>query len=228
MDKHSILIIEDNSVTADTIALFVQQQGAAAEIAHTGDKGLAMARENNFDAIILDWMLPGKSGLQICREIRQSQSAPIIFVTAKIAEADIVAGLEAGADDYLCKPFSGKELIARIKSCLRRRHSFVHDAGNQLQVGDIELDLNSLELKADEQPAKLTKTEFLILETLMRSPGRIFTRGQLIDIALGEDFDGFERTVDAHISNLRKKMGEDRYRPRHIVTEVGIGYRFMP
>jgi len=224
----NILVVEDNPTTAKTIALFLEGEGARVTVAKTGPEGLEKAGAGGFDAAILDWMLPGLDGVSLCKRLRKSSSTPVLMLTAKTTEDDIVEGLEAGADDYVLKPFQSRELLARLKSALRRRHSFEDAGEGVLTLGDLKINraARSVVLKGVE--VNLTKNEFNILLTLASQPGRIFTRDQLIDQALGPDFDGFDRTVDAHVSNLRKKLGEERGGHKYILTEVGIGYRFRP
>ena len=222
----TILVVEDNKTTAKTIALFLEGEGAKVTLAFSGTEGLSKAMVKDFDAAILDWMLPGMDGVTLCRKLREKSPLPIIMLTAKTTEDDIVAGLEAGADDYVKKPFQAKELVTRVKSALRRRHSFQAGQDGLITFGDLKIDEQTRKVHLEGEEIHLTKNEFNILKTLSSAPGRIFTRDQLITAALGADFDGFDRTVDAHISNLRKKLGG--VNRKYIKTEVGIGYRFEP
>ncbi|MCH7807078.1 MAG: response regulator transcription factor [Proteobacteria bacterium] len=221
----NILVVEDNKTTAKTIALFLEGEGAKVTLAFTGPEGLSKAMAKDFDATILDWMLPGMDGLTLCKKLRKQSQLPIIMLTAKTTEDDIVEGLEAGADDYVKKPFQAKELVARVKSALRRRHSFQAGQDGLITFGDLKINEQTRKVLLGPEEIHLTKNEFNLLKTLASSPGRIFTRDQLITAALRPDFDGFDRTVDAHISNLRKKLGKSNH--KYIQTEVGIGYRFQ-
>lgn len=228
LSGEKILVVEDNTTTAKTIALFLEGEGASVAIAQTGFEGLAMAGAEAFDAAILDWMLPGMDGVSLCKHLRKTSSIPIIMLTAKTTEDDIVEGLEAGADDYVLKPFKARELMARLKSALRRRHSFAGEGEDLITVGKMKINQATRRVLISGREIKLTKNEFNILFTLGGQPGRIFTRDQLITAALGADFDGFDRTIDAHVSNLRKKLGQVGGGDKFILTEVGIGYRFRP
>ena len=165
-------------------------------------------------------------GVTLCKHLRKSSSIPIIMLTAKTMEDDIIEGLEAGADDYVTKPFQARELLARLKSALRRRHSFTEEEG-LVSLGKMKINPATRKVFLTGKEIHLTRNEFNILFTLARQPGRIFTRDQLIEAALGPDFDGFDRTVDAHISNLRKKLDQIKGGDKYILTEVGIGYRFQ-
>lgn len=228
LSDKKILVVEDNATTARTIALFLEGEGASVGLAKTGLEGLAMAEAGAFDAAILDWMLPGMDGVSLCKHLRKTSSIPIVMLTAKTTEDDIVEGLEAGADDYVQKPFKARELLARLKSALRRRHSFEGAGEDLIAIGKLKINPATRQVKIGTRKIKLTKNEFNILTTLAGQPGRIFTRDQLITAALGPDFDGYDRTVDAHVSNLRKKLGQVKGGDKYILTEVGIGYRFQP
>jgi two-component system response regulator RegX3 len=227
LQGEKILLVEDNVITADTISLFLESEGATVVLAHNGILGLEAAENTDFDAAILDWMMPAMDGLTLCKKLRETQSLPIIMLTAKTSEEDIIAGLEAGADDYILKPFLSRELLARLHSALRRRHSFTDNSRDVISLGDLQIHVDQRSVRVNQVEIELTRNEFNILKCLASQPGRIFTRDQLIRSALGADFDGFDRTVDAHISNLRKKLGEGGGVHRHIQTEVGIGYRFQ-
>jgi len=226
LDGKTILVVEDNLTTARNISLFLENEGAAVTLAHTGPDGLKKARAGKFSALIVDWMLPGMAGPALCRALRETSAVPIIMLTARTTEDDIIAGLNAGADDYVTKPFQARELIARIESALRRRHSFQATRDGLVSFGDLKINEKTRKVHLGSDEIRLTKNEFNLLRTLASAPGRIFTRDQLITAALGADFDGFDRTVDAHISNLRKKLGPGNQ--QYIETEVGIGYRFKP
>ncbi len=220
----TILLVEDNETTARTLRVFLESQGYAVVCAADGKTGEDLFRRGEFDLVVLDLMLPDVDGLAVCRGLRRTSRVPIVMLTAKTAEDHIVEGLEAGADDYVCKPFGSKELLARVRRCLSRSER-VNGANDVVRSGDLCLNAAARTVTLAGAPVKLTKSEFNILELLMRNPGRVFTRGQLIEQALGSDFEGFDRTVDTHIWSLRKKLGEPRGRPNHIISEPGVGYR---
>jgi DNA-binding response OmpR family regulator len=190
-----------------------------------GDSGLAAWEIQKPDLVILDLNLPGKDGLDVALEIRQRANTPIIMVTARVEEADRLIGLELGADDYISKPFSPREVVARVRAVLRR-------AGEQssparcLQVGNLEVDLDAHTVQRARETLELTPTEFNLLVTLLSQPGRAFSRLQLVDAVQGVAYDGYERTIDAHIKNLRAKIELDPKQPRYIETVFGVGYRF--
>lgn len=221
---YSILVVEDNITTAKTLRLFLQSEGYSVDWAATGLEGLKMFRSASPDLVLLDLMMPDMDGIAVCREIRQHNATPIVMLTAKTTEDEIVNGLEAGANDYICKPFGSKELLARIRRCLLSLRP-AEETGSIIRIGDISLDLEKREVLIGGEAVKLTKSEFEILALLMNNPDRVFTRDQIIDGALGPDFNGFDRTIDTHIWSLRKKMREPRGAPRYIQSELGVGYR---
>ena len=227
-----ILVIEDDPGIARIIGLYLEQDGCAVTLAADGAEGLRLAQDTAPDLIVLDLMLPRRDGMSICRALRASSSdVPIIMVTARAAETDRLAGLDAGADDYLVKPFSPRELAARVRAVLRRTvrqdtARIAADAPASLEYDGIAIDLNTRTVRiGDRQPA-LTPTEFRLLALLAEQPGRIFTRDQIINGAFGYDYDGFDRTVDVHIANLRRKIEPDGRKPRYVQTVHGVGYRF--
>lgn len=219
-----LLVVEDNATTARTLRLFLQAQGYAVTSTETGAGALALASEQNFDLVLLDRMLPDVDGITVCRALRSSSSVSIVMLTARAGDDDVVAGLDAGADDYVCKPFGSSVLLARIRRCLRRGADG-ESASSVLRHDVIELDSELRSVKIDGRPVRLTRTEFAILHQLMRRPGQIFTRARLISAVMGPDFDGVDRTIDTHIWSLRKKLGERGREGRLIVAEPGIGYR---
>ena len=222
-----ILVVEDDPDTTQLVRLYLARDGHEVLTASDGVKGLTIAREEAPDLVVLDLMLPGLDGMEICRELRGYSNVPIIMVTARVEEDDRLAGLELGADDYITKPFSPRELAARVRAVLRRTS---HEAQERppavLERGEISLDLPKREVRVEENPVILTRTEFDILAVLMRNPGRVFSREEIIDRVFGDDFDGFDRTVDTHVSNLRKKIQVRPDGPRYITTAYGVGYRF--
>ena len=219
-----ILIIEDDPDTARLVGLYLRREGHRVLSASDGLDGLRQARASKPDLIVLDLMLPGMSGMDICRELRDESAVPIVMLTARVDEADMLSGLESGADDYVTKPFSPRVLVARIKAVLRRTAREALERGpEQISHGDVTLDLKRRSVSMAGKAAQLTPTEFRLLSMFMREPGRTFTRDQIIDRVFGYDFDGYDRTVDAHVANLRRRLGANA---RHVHTVYGVGYRF--
>jgi two-component system alkaline phosphatase synthesis response regulator PhoP len=205
---------------------YFEQAGFRALTAADGALGLQMARAERPDLIILDLMLPAMNGLDVCREIRRDSNVPIIMLTARGKEMDRIIGLELGADDYVVKPLSPGELVARARAVLRRAHGSPTPA-ELLRGGEITLDLAAHTCTVENRPVELSRAQFSLLETLMRSPGRAFSRAQLLEAAFEGDYAGFERTIDVHIRRLRKKIERDPAHPRHILTVFGVGYKFV-
>jgi two-component system alkaline phosphatase synthesis response regulator PhoP len=220
-----ILIVEDDMEIARNLRDFLEVAGFDATVVGDGEAALASARGHKPDLVVLDLGLPGMDGLDVARELRRSSAVPIVMLTARGEESDRIVGLELGADDYLVKPFSPKELVARVRAVLRRtngslvRQEVLHAAG-------VELDIAKFRVAVDGRAVELTPTEFELLATLMREPGRVLTRGQLLDALHGISLDTYERAIDAHIKNLRKKIEAEPTRPRRILTIHGVGYRF--
>ncbi|MGB7340150.1 MAG: response regulator transcription factor [Phototrophicaceae bacterium] len=226
MDK--ILIVEDDVKTANLLRVYLKQAGYKAETANDGYTGLDLARRMQPDLVVLDLMLPNLDGLDICRLIRLESSVPIIILTAKSTEDDVLRGLELGADDYIAKPFSPREVVARVKTVLRRVQDGTGTNGQkELQFGDLAINLTRHEVAIEGAVVHLTPKEFKLLETLAKEPGRAFTRLELVERAFGYDYEGLERTVDAHVMNLRKKIEHDHTNPNYVETVYGVGYRFM-
>ena len=190
-----------------------------------GEAALHVARAEKPDLIVLDLMLPGMDGLDVCRRLRRESGVPIIMLTARVEEADRIVGLELGADDYVTKPFSPGELVARVRATLRRANGELGQT-DILRAGDVELDTSALKATVAGEPVDLTPTEFQLLATLVRQPGRIFRREQLLQAVHGVAFDGYDRSMDSHVKNLRRKIEEDPRQPRYIETVYGVGYRF--
>lgn len=222
-----ILVVEDDLKTANLIGLYLRQAGYDVELAHNGYAGLEIARTTQPDLVVLDLMLPTMDGLDICRLLRAESTVPIIILTARATEDDVLRGLELGADDYIAKPFSPREVVARVRTVLRRVADHVPESRNQTLVfGDLLIDLKRHEVAIRERVVHLTPKEFKLLITLAKEPGRAFTRLELVERAFGYDYDGLERTVDAHVMNLRKKIEQDHTNPRYVETVYGVGYRF--
>ncbi len=222
-----ILVVEDNPKTAENLALYLNDAGYETTVAGDGRRGLGEARTGAFDLVILDLMLPGLDGLELCRRLRRESRVPVLMLTARALEDDRVRGLGLGADDYVTKPFSPREVVARVAALLRRAawHDGSPGGDGRLRFGELTVDPERHVVHVGGRPAALTATEFKLLEALIRSPGRVFTRAALIDHALGHDFEGMDRTVDAHIMKLRRKIEPDRRRPTYIHTVFGVGYK---
>jgi len=220
-----ILIVDDEEMIVRTVKAYLDREGFKTYTAFDGDAALQAFDEKGPDLIVLDLMLPKKSGIEVTRAIRAKSSVPIIMLTAKAAEADRVVGLELGADDYVVKPFSPRELVARIRAVLRRYEGDRAEI-DRIISGDIEIDLKTRELKVAERNIELTPTEFDLLAYLARHPGQVFTRLQLLREVQGYTYDSFARTIDTHVKNLRRKIEEDPKSPRYILTVHGVGYRF--
>ena len=220
-----ILVVEDDMEIARTLRDYLEVAGFDVTAVGDGTAALASARGDKPDLIVLDLGLPGLDGLDVARELRRTSIVPIVMLTARGEEADRIVGLELGADDYLVKPFSPKELVARVRAVLRRANGAVARA-EVLRAADIEVDVPKMRARVHGQPVDLTPTEFELLATLVREPGRVFTRGQLLDALRGVTLDTYERAIDAHVKNLRKKIEPEPGRPRYVLTVHGVGYRF--
>jgi DNA-binding response OmpR family regulator len=222
----TILVVEDDRKTAELIRLYLEHDGYRVLCAADGRAALDMARQHQPDLIVLDLMLPVLGGLDLCRVLRHDSNVPIIMVTAKSTEDDILIGLDLGADDYVTKPFSPRQLAARVRAVLRRAQDDTAFNKDLLCFGDLEVDLLRHEVTLRGESIRLTPREFKLLVTLAREPGRAFSRLELLERAFGYDYEGLERTVDAHIMNLRKKIEPDPDRAQYIETVYGVGYRF--
>ena len=221
-----ILIVEDELSLSEPLSFLLRREGYETEIAADGREALAAFDRAGADLVLLDLMLPGLSGTEVCREIRSRSTVPIIMLTAKDSEVDIVVGLELGADDYVTKPYSSRELLARIRAVLRRRVDVEVDADAVLETGPVRMDVerHSVSVGGSEVPMPLK--EFELLELLMRNAGRVLTRGQLIDRVWGADYVGDTKTLDVHVKRLRSKVEDDPSTPKHLVTVRGLGYKF--
>ena len=202
-----VVVIEDDTVVADTLALYLRSAGYEVVCASDGTAGLLAARDANL--VILDLMIPGLPGLEVCRRLRAASTVPIVMLTARTAEDDRLAGFEAGADDYVPKPFSPREVVARVQAVLRRAPD-ADDAPAPVRVGDLEIDLWARQARVAGRDVPLTATEFRVLAALARHPGRTFTRDELVARAIGPDYEGLDRTVDVHITKLRPKLEPGR------------------
>jgi two-component system, OmpR family, alkaline phosphatase synthesis response regulator PhoP len=221
-----ILVVEDESRIARLVRDYLEHAGFEVLVAGDGEVALASARRSRPDLVVLDLGLPGRDGLDVARTLRQTSSVPIVMLTARGEEIDRVVGLELGADDYVVKPFSPKELVARVRAVLRRTDAARAGGSEVLRVADVEVDVPRMRVSVGGRPVELTSTEFQLLAVLVREPGRVFTRGQLLDAVHGVAFDSYERAVDAHVKNIRRKLEPTPGRPRYLLTVHGVGYRF--
>jgi DNA-binding response OmpR family regulator len=221
----TVLVVEDDQAIARLVRDYLERAGFRALLAGDGEAALAMARASKPDLVVLDLGLPGRDGLDVTRELRRTSQVPIIVVTARGEESDRIVGLELGADDYVVKPFSPKELVARVRAVLRRGEARPTEAG-MIRVADVEIDLPRMRVTVGGRPVELTATEFQLLATLAREPGRVFTRGQLLDAVHGVAFESYERAIDAHVKNIRRKIEPAPATPRYVQTVYGVGYRF--
>lgn len=222
----TILIIEDEPELVKVLRSYLEQAGFHVLTAYRGDSGLSTWEHKRPDLVILDLNLPGMDGLDVAREIRRKGNTPILMLTARVEEADQLIGLELGADDYITKPFSPRVVVARVRALLRRATSSVSEP-QVLRVADLEIDLAAHTVKRDDEALDLTPTEFNLLATMAAQPGRVFTRLQLLEAVQGTAYEGYERTIDAHIKNLRQKLEPNPRQPRYIETVFGVGYRLV-
>jgi two-component system alkaline phosphatase synthesis response regulator PhoP len=224
MAARTVLVVDDEPRIAAIASDYLRHAGYDVVTAGDGARALQMARARPPDLIVLDLGLPGTDGLDVARTLRAESNVPIIMLTARVEESDRLLGLEIGADDYMVKPFSPRELVARVKAVLRRAEKTPSRDG-AVRFGDLVLDQARLNASRNGVPIDLTPTEFQLLVTLARQPGRVFTRAQLLDAVRGVEVDAFERAIDAHIKNIRRKIERDTRNPRYILTVYGVGYR---
>jgi DNA-binding response OmpR family regulator len=225
-ETRRILLVEDEKSIRSAVAAYLEREGYWVTPADDGQAALDAFDKHKFDLIVLDLMLPKVSGEEVCRRIRNASDVPIIMLTAKGEEADRIAGLELGADDYLVKPFSPRELVARVRALLRRAHVESEPQRDRLEFGDLEIDVTGHKAFLRGSELDLTASEFKLLTTLARYPGRVYSRMELVEKVLGYDFEGYERTIDSHVKNLRAKLDDDPRDPTYIYTVHGVGYRF--
>jgi len=222
-----VLVVDDDVKIVDLVKLYLNRDGYTVLTAFDGKEALRLARESHPDLIVLDIMLPGIDGLGVCRALRAESSVPIILLTAKTTEQDRIIGLDLGADDYVTKPFSPKELAARVRAVFRRTPDELLQMGpEELRFGNLTVNFPKHEAYLATKALNLTPVEFKLLGVLIREPNRVFSRSQLIEKVLGYDFDGFDRTIDVHILNLRRKLEPDAGHPKYIKTVYGSGYKF--
>ena len=225
MAQYSVLIVDDDVKLVKLLQVYFEKDGFITYFVNDGLDALAAVRERKPDIIVLDLMLPGLDGWGVCRKIRRDSDVPIIMLTARDEESDRLVGLEIGADDYVTKPFSPKEVVARAKVILRRTHQEMV-RHQPIKVGNLIIDLECHQVTQDAQPIELTPTEFKLLQILVGNAGKVFSRLQIVEQTQGYTFEGYERTVDAHIKNLRRKIEVNPRAPKYIQTVYGIGYKF--
>jgi len=223
--NEKILVVDDEPEIVRVLRGYLEQSNYTVIAAYSGPEALRRARTESPDLVLLDIMLPGMDGIDVCKALRQSSNVPIIMLTARVEETDRVLGLELGADDYVTKPFSPREVVARVRAVLRRTRGEPGPSQELFTVGDLQLDGGRHMVTRGGAPVELTPSEFEILRALMAAPGRVFSRLQLLEAAQGEAYEGYERTVDTHIKNLRRKIEPDPPNPTYILTVHGVGYK---
>ena len=223
-----VLVVEDEESYSDALSYMLRKEGFEVAVAPTGNVALETFDRTGADLVLLDLMLPGLSGTEVCRSLRQKSNVPVIMLTAKDSEIDKVVGLELGADDYVTKPFSSRELVARIRAVLRRRGEEEAPLPAALEAGPVRMDVERHVVTVRGEDVQLPLKEFELLEVLLRNAGRVLTRMQLIDRVWGADYVGDTKTLDVHVKRLRAKIEEDPAHPRYIVTVRGLGYKFEP
>ncbi len=224
----TILVVDDEPKIVKLVRDYLERAGFGVRVAADGKSALAMARSEKPDLVVLDLGLPQMDGLDVTRELRKLSNVPIIMLTARSDESDKLIGLELGADDYITKPFSPKELVARVRVTFRRMEDYAASAvADLIRIADLTLDVPRLRVTSSERPIdELTPTEFALLAEMARHPGRVFTRAQLLDAVHGVAFESYERAIDAHVKNIRHKIEPNPSEPRYIITVYGVGYKF--
>jgi len=221
-----VLVVEDDRSTARLVDLYLRREGYSVSVCHDGASAIERALDGLPNLVILDVMLPGVDRLEFCRRVRESMNIPIVFLSAHTTEMDRLRGFELGADDYVTKPFSPGELVARVKAVLRRFRAVEHRPGPvELKIGRIAVNLRTRRVTVDGREVRLTPVQYRLLCVLAGEPGRVFSRDVLVDLALGPHYDGLDRTIDAHIKNLRKRVGPSNGKATYIQTVHGVGYR---
>lgn len=225
MVKNRILIVDDETKITDVLRIYLERDGFQVATAANGKQAIERTSTYNPDLIVLDLNLPDVDGLEVCRTVRRTSNVPVIMLTGRGEEVDKIVGLELGADDYVTKPFSAREVVARVKAVLRRQPGET-EAPDRINVGNLNVDPDSYKAECQGRSLDLTTTEFKLLATLARTPGRVFSRAQLLDTVQGIDYEGYERTIDAHIKNIRQKMAADSAECGcRIETVRGVGYK---
>ncbi len=227
MSGETILVVDDEPKIVKTARAYLENAGFRVVTAGDGQMALTVYRHERPALVILDLGLPGIDGLDVARALRRDSDVPIIMLTARVDETDKLIGLELGADDYVTKPFSPRELVARVRAVLRRTGGEREQAPPPIVAGEIRIDLERRQVTVSGEAVELTPTEFDLLAVLARHPGRVFTRVELLDKVQGYTFEGYERTVDAHVKNLRQKIEPDPKQPQYVLTVYGVGYRFV-
>lgn len=225
-DSRKILLVEDDNTIREVVLAYLEREGFSVVGAATGAAALEEFEQRAFDLIILDLNLPLVSGEEVCSRVRNTSDIPIIMLTAKDSIEQRIEGLDLGADDYLVKPFSPRELVARVRALLRRSHMDNEPLREVLNFGSLIIDVSGHKILVNDSEIDLTASEFKLLTTLARYPGRVYTRMELVEKVLGYDFEGYERTIDSHVKNLRAKLGDDPKHPKWLYTVHGVGYRF--
>ena len=225
-DEKRILVVEDETVIRDAVSAYLERENYTVRGVGDGQSAVEEFEKHSFDLVILDLMLPKLSGERVCRAIRDVSNVPIIMLTAKGEVEDRIIGLELGADDYLVKPFSPRELVARVRALFRRAHKEAEPQAEVLEYGVLTIDISGHKVLIRGEEVDLTASEFKLLTTLARYPGRVYSRMELVEKVLGYDFVGYERTIDSHVKNLRAKLGDDPRNPHWLFTVHGVGYRF--
>ena len=220
----TVLVVDDERRIAQIARDYLEHAGFAVITASEGRDALARARADHPDLVVLDLGLPNVDGLDVAKTLRRESDVPIIMLTARVDESDRLIGLAVGADDYITKPFSPRELVARVQAVLRRTRG--GSSADVIRVGDLIVDIPRLKVTRDNKSIELTATEFQLVSTMARHPGRVFTRAQLLDAVRGVEVDAFERAIDAHIKNIRRKLERDSRKPRYVLTVYGVGYKF--
>lgn len=221
-----VLLVEDDERVNRTVGLYVEHEGYRLRSVRDGHAALAAFREETPDVVVLDLGLPELDGVEVCRTIRRTSGVPIVMLTARVAEQEVVDGLDLGADDYVTKPFSPRQLMARLRAVIRRNREVVRS--EPIRFGELEIDPEARRLEVGGQEVRLTGTEFDLLRTMAKTPGRAFSRAELVDRVLEPGFTGSDRTIDAHVKNLRRRLREAAQLDAVIETVVGVGYRFSP
>jgi DNA-binding response OmpR family regulator len=221
--KRRILVVEDDRKIAELVRLYLEKDGYRVQVAYDGSEGLELGRKGGQDLVVLDLMLPSIDGFDVARMLRAESKVPIIMLTARSTEDDKLRGLDIGADDYITKPFSPRELVARVRAVLRR--SSEDEGPEKVQLGEVVVDFVRHEALLQGEPIHLTPKEFRLLATLAREPGRAFSRLELLEKVFGYDYEGLERTLDVHVMNLRKKIEADPAQPKYVLTVYGLGYK---
>lgn len=228
-DIKTILVVDDEPKIVEVVEAYLKKEGFDVLTAEDGEKALKLFKNELIHLVVLDLMLPKISGEEVCNRIRAVSDVPIIMLTAKSEEDDKIEGLAIGADDYLTKPFSARELVGRVKALIRRSYRDSSHLADYLifNNGDLEININKMKVKKDGQYVNLTTNEFKILLALLTNPGQVFSREQLVEKAFGLDYEGFDRTIDSHIKNIRQKIEDNHREPKYIITVYGMGYKFV-